>query len=145
MTVKDNLLKLKTAITAVTATENGWTTLTRDGTTGQVVVQIDKCPVEGIPVEVLATIDTGTENGTGTMIVTIEASDTLASGYIRVATFPTITQATAARPATRMVRRVATQKKYLRSVITVAAGNGAPSRLFAISVGVGLMDDDAIY
>jgi hypothetical protein len=144
MTVKDDLLKLRTGGTAITATEAGWTTLTRH-TTGQVVVQIDKCPVGGIPIEVLATIDTGSEGGTGTMIVTIEASDTLGSGYIVVATFPTITQATAMRPATRMVRRIATQKKYIRSVITVAAGNGSPSRDFEISVGIGEVDDDAVY
>ena len=144
MAVKDDLLKLKTAITAVTATEAGWTTLTRDDTTGQVVVDISKCPLGGIPIEVLATADTGTLAAGGTMIVTIEASDTLASGYIVVATFPTITQATTTtQAAIRMVRRVATQKKYLRSVITVAGGD--PSRFFTITVGVGLVDDDAIY
>ncbi len=146
MTVKDDLLKLKTGGAAVTATDAGWTTLTRDSTTGKVVVQIDKCPVEGIPIEVTATIDTGTTGGTGTAIVTIEASDTLASAYIVVATFPTLTQADASHMAAiRMVRRVATQKKYLRSVITVAAGNGSPSRYYEISVGVGLIDNDAIY
>ena len=143
--VLDDLLKLKTAITAVTATENGWTTLTRDDTTGQVVVDISKCPMGGIPIEVIYTIDTGTEGGAGTMIVTIEASDTLASGYIVVATFPTITQATAMRPAGRMVRRIATQKKYIRSVITVSAGTGAPSRLFSINAGIGMVDDDSVY
>jgi len=143
--VLDDLLKLKTAITAVAATEAGWTTLTRDGTTGQVVVDISKCPMEGIPIEVIYTIDTGTENGNGTMIVTIQASDTLATGYITVATFPTITQATAMRPAGRMVRRIATQKKYIRSVITVSAGTGAPSRLFSIHAGIGMVDDDSVY
>ncbi len=147
MPVKDDLLKLKTAITAVTATEAGWTTLTRDGTTGQVVVQIDKCPMGGIPVVVTATADTGTTGGGGTHVVTIEASDTLASGYITVATFPTITQADAAhKVALRMVRRVATQKKYLRSVITrAAAGDSSISRLYEISVGIGEVDDDSIY
>jgi len=146
MTVKDDLLKLKTlTATAVTSTESGWTTLTRDSTTGRVVVQIDKCPMGGIPIEVVYTIDTGTEGGDGTMIVTIQASDTLDSGYITVATFPTITQATAMRPAGRMVRRIATQKKYIRSVITVSAGTGAPSRYFTISVGIGEVDDDSVY
>jgi hypothetical protein len=146
MTVRDDLLKLKTAITAVTATENGWTTLTRDATTGQVVVQIDKCPAEGIPVVVTATADTGTSAGGGTHVVTIEASDTLATGYITVATFPTITQVAAKQVAVRMVRRVATQKKYLRSVITrAAAGDSSISRLYEISIGVGLVDDDASY
>ncbi len=145
--IHDDLLKLKTSITAVTATEAGWTTLTRDATTGQVVVQIDKCPAEGIPIEVIATADTGTTGGGGTHVVTIEASDTLASGYIVVATFPTITQADAShKAAIRMVRRIATQKKYLRSVITrAAAGDSSISRYYTINVGVGLVDDDAIY
>ena len=148
MTVKDALLQLKSTVaTAVTATEAGWTTLTRDTGTGRIVVQIDKCPLEGIPVEVIATADTGTSAGGGTHVVTIEASDTLASGYITVATFPTITQADAAHQAAiRMVRRVATQKKFLRSVITrAAAGDSSISRIYTITVGIGLVDDDAIY
>jgi len=147
MTVKDDLLKLKTAITAVTATEAGWTTETRDGTTGQVVIQVNKCPEGGIPIEVKAAADTGTLAGGGTHVVTIEASDTLASGYITVATFPTITQATAAKQAAlTMVRRIATQKKYIRSVITrAAAGDSSISRLYEISGGVGLIDDDSTY
>ena len=148
MTVKDDLLKLKTNTgTAVTSTEAGWITLTRDGTTGQIVVQIDKCPAGGIPIEVLAEADTGTVAGGGTHVVTIEASNTLASGYIVVATFPTITQADAAHQAAiRMVRRVATQKTYLRHVITrAAAGDSSISRCYEINVGVGLIDDDAIY
>lgn len=145
--IKDDLLKLKTAVTAVTATENGWTTETRDATTGQIVVQVNKCPEGGIPIEVIAAADSGTLAGEGTHVVTIEASDTLASGYIVVATFPTITQADASHQAAiRMVRRVATQKKYLRSVITrAAAGDSSISRLYEIAVGVGQVDDDAIY
>ena len=143
MTVKDDLLKLRIGGTAITATESGATSTTRSG--AKAVIEIDKCPLEGIPIEVLATIDTGS-TGTGTMIVTIEASDTEASGYIVVATFPTlISTTTAYQAATRMVRRVATQKKYLRSVITVVAGTGTVSRDFVINVGVGLVDDDASY
>lgn len=142
MTVKDELLQLKTGGAAVTATEAGWITETRDGTTGQIVIQVNKCPMGGIPIEVLATADTGTSSDK-TMIVTIEASDTLASGYIVVATFPTLTFADTA--AARMVRRIATQKKYIRSVITVAGSNGTISRLFTITVGVGLVDDDYGY
>ena len=142
MTVKDNLTLLKTLGAAVTATQAGWTTLTRDSTTGQIVVQIDKCPATGIPIEVLATADTGTSSDK-TMIVTIEASDTLASGYIVVATFPTLTFADTA--AVRFVRRIATQKTYIRSVITVAGSNGTISRFFEISVGIGQVDDDDGY
>ena len=142
MTVKDNLTLLKTLWAAVTTTQAGWTTLTRDTGTGRIVVQIDKCPATGIPIEVLATADTGTSSDK-TMIVTIEASDELASEWIVVATFPTITYATTA--AVRFVRRVATQLKYLRSVITVAGSNGTISRFFEISVGIGLVDDDYGY
>jgi hypothetical protein len=142
MTVKDDLLKLKIGGAAVTATEAGWITETRDATTGQVVVQVNKMPLGGMPVEVLATADTGTSSDK-TMIVTIEASDTLATGYITVATFPTITFADTA--AVRFVRNVATQKKYLRSVITVAGSNGTISRYFEITVGIGMVDDDAGY
>jgi len=141
MTVKDDLLKLRTALTAVTATEAGRTTKTRH-TTGAVVVEIDKCPMGGIPIEVVATADTGTSTDK-TMIVTIEASDELASEWIVVATFPTITYATTT--AVRFVRRVATQLKYLRSVITVAGSNGTISRNFTISVGIGEVDDDSGY
>ena len=144
--IHDDLLKLKTAITAVTATEAGWTTETRDNTTGQIVIQVNKCPEGGIPIEVIATADTGTAGGGGTHVVTIEASDTLASGYIVVATFPTITQVLAKQVALRMVRRIATQKKYVRSVITrAAAGDSTISRLYEINVGVGLVDDDSTY
>ena len=142
MTVKDDLLKLKIDGAAVTATDAGWTTLTRDSTTGKIVVQIDKCPAEGIPIEVLATADTGTSSDK-TMIVTIEASDELASEWIVVATFPTISYATTA--AVRFVRRIATQLKYLRCVITVAGSDGTISRYFEITVGIGLVDDDAGY
>lgn len=142
MTVKDDLLKLKIGGAAVTATEAGWITETRDSTTGQIVVQVNKMPLGGMPVEVLATADTGTSTDK-TMIVTIEASDTLATGYITVATFPTLTYADTA--AVRMVRNIGTQKKYLRSVITVAGSNGTISRFFEITVGVGLIDEDAGY
>jgi len=142
MSVKDALLLLKEDGAAVTATDAGWTTLTEDSTTGKVVVQIDKMPMGGMPIEVLATADTGTSNDK-TMIVTIEASDELASEWIVVATFPSITYADTA--ACRFVRRVATQLKYLRSVITVAGSNGTVSRYFTITVGIGLVDDDYAY
>ena len=142
MTVKDALLLLKADGAAVTATDAGWTTLTKDATTGKIVVQIDKCPMGGIPIEVLATADTGTSSDK-TMIVTIEASDELASEWIVVATFPTISYDDTA--AVRFVRRVATQRKYLRSVITVAGSDGTISRYFTITAGIGQVDDDAGY
>jgi len=142
MTVKDDLLKLKIAAAAVTSTDAGWTTKSRDSTTGKVVVEIDKCPAGGIPIEVIAAADTGTSSDK-TMIVTIEASDELATEWLVVATFPTITYADTA--ALRFVRNISTQLKYLRSVITVAGSNGTISRIFEIHVGVGLLDDDYGY
>ena len=142
MTVKDDLLKLKIAAAAVTSTDAGWTTKSRDATTGKVVVEIDKCPAGGIPIEVIAAADTGTSSDK-TMIVTIEASDELATEWLVVATFPTITYADTA--ALRFVRNISTQLKYLRSVITVAGSNGTISRIFEIHVGVGLLDDDYGY
>jgi len=142
MTVKDDLLKLKIAAAAVTSTDAGWTTKSRDATTGKIVVEIDKCPAGGIPIEVIAAADTGTSSDK-TMIVTIEASDELATEWLVVATFPTITYADTA--ALRFVRNISTQLKYLRSVITVAGSNGTISRIFEIHVGVGLLDDDYGY
>ena len=142
MSVKDDLLKLKIAAAAVTSTDAGWTTKTRDSTTGKVVVQIDKCPLGGVPIEVIAAADTGTSNDK-TMIVTIEASDELATEWLVVATFPIILFSDTA--TLRFVRNIATQLKYLRSVITVAGSNGTISRIFEIHVGVGLVDDDYGY
>ena len=141
MGIKDDLLKIRVATTAVTSTEAGRTTKTRH-TTGAVVVEIDKCPEGGVPIEMIAAADTGTSNDK-TMIVTIEGSDELASELLTVATFPTLTYDDTT--AVCMVRRVATQLKYLRSVITVAGSNGTISRNFEINVGVSLLDDDGGY
>lgn len=142
MTIKDDLLKLKTVTaTPTTATEAGVTSLTRDGTTGQVVVEIDKCPEGGIPIEVIASADTGTSNDK-THTVTIEGSDALAFTTKSVcATFPSTTYASTA--AVRMVRRIATQYKYIRSVITLTGSNGTMSRFYEINVGVGLIDKES--
>lgn len=141
--IHDDLLKLRsggTSGTAITATEAGATSLTRDATTGKVVVEIDKMPLKGLPIEVIAAADTGTSTDK-TMIVTIEASDTVGSGYIVVATFPTMSYAATA--AIRFVRNIATQKKYLRSVVTVAGSNGTISRVVEILVSIGQIDKDA--
>ena len=139
MTVKDDLLKLKIVAAAVTSTDAGWTTETRDSTTGKKVIQVNKMPPGGMPVEVIAAADTGSSSDK-TMIVTIEASDELASEWLTVATFPALTYADTA--AKRMVKRVSTQLKYLRSVITVAGDNGTISRIFEIGIGIGMIDDD---
>lgn len=138
MTIKDDLLKLKTVTaTPVTATEAGVTSLTRDGTTGQACIQIDKSPREGISIEVIASADTGTSNDR-TQTVTIQGADTVDGTYYLVATFPTITYADLT--AKRFVRNIATQYKFLRSVITLVNSNGTMSRFYEINATIGLMD-----
>ena len=138
--ILDDLLKLRSGGSAplVTATENGPTSLTRDGTTGKVVVQINKMPADGLPVIVLAAADAGTSTDKS-LAVTIEASDTLASGYVQVASFTAQTYAD--KTAKKMVRKIATQMKYLRSVITAAGSNGTISRDYKIYLGIGEVDE----
>ena len=119
----------------VTATEAGSTSLTRDATTGKAVIQINKMPKNGLPIVVINDADTGTSTDK-TLTVTIEASDTLGSGYAEVVKFPAVSHGAAAG---RMIRRLATQKKYLRSVITAAGSNGTISIDFKVLIG-----DDAV-
>jgi hypothetical protein len=137
--ILDDLLKPRDggSSPAVTATEPGATSLTPDATTGKVVVQVDKMPAEGLPIVVVNAADTGTSTDK-TAVVTIEASDTLDSGYAVVATFPTYSHGCAAG---KSVRRVSTQKKYIRSVITVAGSNGTISIDFGIFVGIGMGEE----
>lgn len=138
MTVKDELLKLKTVTaTPVTATEAGVASETRDGTTGQACVRIDKCPPEGISIEVIASADTGSSNDR-TQTVTIQGCDTVDGTYYLVCTFPTITYADIT--AKRFVRNIATQYAFLRSVITLANANGTMSRFYEISIGAKMLD-----
>ena len=138
--ILDDLLKLRAggSSPSVTATEAGATSLTRDGTTGKVVIQINKMPAEGLPIIVLAAADAGTSTDKS-LTVTIEASDTLASGYAQVASFTA--QTFADTTVKKMVRRVATQKTYLRSVITAAGANGTISRDYEIYIGIGEVDE----
>ena len=139
--IHDDLLKLKSGGTApaVTATAAGLTTLTRVTTTGKACVQIDKMPARGLPIEVIAAADTGTSTDK-TIVVTIEASATVDGTYIVVATFPTLTHGFS---VTRMVRNVATQKSFLRSVETVAGSNGTISSVIEILVSIGDIDKDS--
>lgn len=122
----------------VTNTEAGSESLVRDATTGKVMVQVSKTPQRGIPVAVLTDDDTGTSTDK-TLTVTIEASDAadFGSGVEVVATFPAVTHGD---EGTLMVRRVHTQKKYLRSVITAAGSNGTISVDFLIAITHGLMN-----
>ena len=142
MAIFDDLLKLRsggTSGTAITATEAGSVTKTRDATTGKAVIEIDKMPAEGLPITLLQAADGGTSNDK-TIIVTIEASDVLAfndSTQEVVITFPTITHGDV---AAKYVRLTATQKKYLRSVCTVAGSNGTISCVLEILIGHGSVD-----
>jgi hypothetical protein len=123
----------------VTATEAGSTSLTRDATTGKVVVPIYKTAQKGLPIVCIndADIETSTDK---TLTVTIEASDALNfSSPEVVATFPAVSHGAGAN---LMVRRVHTQKRYLRSVITLAGSNGDISVDFLIFIGTGAMNED---
>lgn len=122
---------------AVTATEAGSTSLTRDATTGKVVVQIDKLAAQGLAVVVTNAADGGTSTDK-TLTVTIEESDVLGSGWATITTFPAISHGAAAN---RMVRRISSQKKYLRSVITAAGANGTISVDVQVHVGTSEMEE----
>ena len=115
------------------ATEAGSVSLTRDATSGKVVLDIRKTPQRGLPIVVLTDDDTGTSTDK-TMTVTIEAANELAFDTTNevVATFPAVSHGA---KATLMVRRVHTQKKYLRSVITLAGADGTIAVDFLIFIG----------
>ena len=117
----------------VTATEAGSVSLARDDTTGKVVLDIRKTAPGGLPVVVLTDADTGTSTDK-TLVCTIEAANELAFDTTNevVATFPAVSHGA---KAAFMVRRVHTQKKYLRSVITAAGENGTISVDFLVFVG----------
>ena len=124
----------------ITGTEDGSTSLTRDATTGQVVVGVYKTPQRGIPIVVLTDDDTGTSSDK-TLVTTIEAADELAFDATNevVATFPAVTHGD---KGTLMVRRVHTQKKYLRSVVTLAGEDGTISVDLLVVIGHALMNED---
>lgn len=137
--ILDDLLKLRDggASPRVTATESGLTSTTRDATTGQACIDVSKMPAQGMPIVVINDADTGTSNDK-TAIVTIEACDTVDGSYQEIKKFPTISHGAAAG---KMVRTVATQKKYIRSVITVAGSNGTISIDFGIFIGIGAVEE----
>ena len=114
-------------------TEAGSVSLTRDATTGKVVLDIRKTPQRGLPIVVLTDDDTGTSTDK-TLTVTIEAADELAFNVTNevVATFPAVSHGA---KATLMVRRVHTQKRFLRSVITLAGTTGTIAVDFLIFIG----------
>lgn len=133
----DELMRLREGGSSprVTATEAGATSTTRDATTGKVIVDIGAggTPHEGLAVDAIADADTGTSTDK-TLTLTIEACDsaTFASGEVTVATFTA--QSYSDTAAKFMRRRIHTDKRYLRSVITAAGSNGTISREYKIYV-----------
>ena len=123
----------------ISDTEAGSISLTRDATTGKVVIEIRKTGKNGLPIVVMADPDTGTSTDKSA-VVTIEAANELAFDTTQevVATFPAVTYADLTEKF--MVRRVHTAKKYLRSVITFAGANGTLTRDFVIVIGHALMN-----
>ena len=94
--------------------------------------------MNGIPVVVITDDDTGTSTDK-TLVVTIEAANELAFNVTQevVATFPAVTHGDV---GTLMIRRVHTQKRYLRSVVTAAGSNGTISADVLIFITSGLMN-----
>ena len=135
----DNLLILRGDGTssAIDNTEAGHNSVTRDSDTGRAVVAVNKTAKKGIPVGMVTNPTTGGD-GTRAFTVTIEASDAVAfgSGVEVVATFPAFTVASGDG---FMVRRVHTQKKYLRSVVTRSTAGDAGTVDPFIFLGIGLM------
>jgi hypothetical protein len=85
---------------------------------------IGPTPVGGVPIEVAATLVSG--SGTPTLNVFVEESTTLSSGYTVVATFDPIVA------TSRVTRRVQSKKGYLRTRYTVSG----TSPVFTVTAGV---------
>ena len=132
------LLKADGTATGVTATEAGSVLLTKDATTGKRVLDIRKTGQKGLPVVVISGTDAG-NSADSTWTVTIEAcaSYTDWTDKETVATFPAESFGSA---GTLMVRRIHTQLRYIRSVITVTGTIGTSSKSFLIFVGHELMN-----
>jgi hypothetical protein len=113
-------------------TEDGYNSTTREPDTGQAVIAVYKTGKNGLPIVAAYKTGKGGSGQDNTYTLTIEACDAEAFDDGKeevVATFPTVaTPATADAEKGLFVRRVHTQKKYLRTVITGAGGGegGAP-------------------
>ena len=128
--ILDANLRLRDGGTTVLVanTEAGTTTtLSRVATTGQSVIDIRKTPVlRGLAIVVVNTAGVYTTTG-DTFVVTIQAAidgdEDFAGTLETIATFPSFpeTGATKVIAANIMVRRIHTQKRYLRSVLTASA------------------------
>ncbi len=129
------LLRADGTGTGVEATEAGSVSLIRDAASGRAVLDIRKTALKGLPVVVITRRIT---TGDRSFVVTIEAADELAFTATRevVATFPAVVASSA---ETLMVRRVHTQRRFLRSVITLGVGTTGRTD-FLIFVGHELMN-----
>lgn len=141
--ILDQLLRLRDGGTnpEVDAAETGWATLTRDPLTGAVIVAINKTPVlRGLAVVVVHPKDTNDDNSTDNLVVTIEAANELAFNVTQedICIFPAIVHDCAAN---LIVRRVHTQKKYIRSKIAWADGD-ADVAFLDIFVGGMIPEED---
>ena len=115
----------------ITATETGATALDADASTGKRVIPVNKTGRCGIPV---AMVYTASNTSGMTWTVTIEACDAVnfGNGVVdTVATFPAVT----ADGSDIMIRRIHTQKKYIRSVITGAGGTGSFDAFIFVTAG----------
>ena len=132
----DNLLILRGDGTssAIDNTEAGHDSVTRDGDTGRAVIAVNKTAKKGIPVGAILNLTTGDRVWT----ITIEACDLedFSSGNEVVATFPSVVSSGS---DDFMVRRVHTQKKYLRSVVTQSVADNSGGCDPFIFLGIGLM------
>ena len=119
------------------------TTLSRVTATGQSVIDISKTGLRGLGIVVVNTA--GEYHTTAdTYVVTIEAADEEdfdggAGTVDTVATFPSFpeTGSTKAVAANIMVRRIHTQKKYLRSVLTAS---NASDMTTGMTIGIFIAD-----
>ena len=126
----------------VTATEDGVVLTTMNATTGQAVVEIKKTGKNGIPVVVITDDDTiDCCAVTNYLVCTIEACDSLDFSSTVVDTVATFPKVSSASGPTLMVRRIHTDKRYIRSVIT-ATLDGNISIDFLIFISTGMMDEN---
>ncbi len=123
----------------INAAEDGYTSMTRDATTGRAVIKVDKTAKKGIPICVITKPVGGCDR---TFNVVIEAADAENfSGTVdnMVAVFPAC--GLEASGSEFFVRRIHTQKKYIRTRIYCEAAGTTGTCDFLVFAGIGLMDN----